>query len=75
MADSNRKGKEGRVRHAALPDHLCARLRMTKSEISETTSMPHMGLEAGSTSVRQAWDGAVSKVFFESPIVRLLGLG
>lgn len=48
---------------------------MTKSEISETTSTPYMGLEAGSTKARQAWDGAVCKVFFESPIVRLLKLG
>ena len=48
---------------------------MTKSEISETTSTPYMGLELGSTKARQAWDGAVCKVFFESPIVRLLKAG
>jgi pimeloyl-ACP methyl ester carboxylesterase len=48
---------------------------MTKSEIVETTSTPYMGLEYGSTKARQAWDGAVRKVFFESPIVRLMKLG
>ncbi|TXH75605.1 hypothetical protein [Thiobacillus sp.] len=48
---------------------------MTKSEITETTSTPYMGLELGSTKARQAWDGAVRKVFFESPIVRLLKEG
>ncbi|MGE5319852.1 MAG: lipase family alpha/beta hydrolase [Hyphomicrobiaceae bacterium] len=48
---------------------------MTKSEITETTSTPYMGLELGSTKARQAWDGAVRKVFFESPIVRLLKAG
>jgi hypothetical protein len=48
---------------------------MTKSEITETTSTPYMGLELGSTKTRQAWDGAVQKVFFESPIVRLMKEG
>ncbi|MBI1285241.1 MAG: hypothetical protein GC183_13050 [Thiobacillus sp.] len=48
---------------------------MTKSEITETTSTPYMGLEYGSTKSRQAWDGAVRKVFFESPVVRLMKLG
>ena len=48
---------------------------MTKSEITETTSTPYMGLELGSTKARQAWDGAVRKVFFESPIVRLMKEG
>ena len=48
---------------------------MTKSEIAETTSTPYMGLELGSTKVRQAWDGAVQKVFFESLIVRLMKEG
>ncbi|MEW6120186.1 MAG: hypothetical protein AB1593_08855 [Pseudomonadota bacterium] len=48
---------------------------MTKSEITETTSTPYMGLEYGSTKARQAWNGAVRKVFFESPIVRLMKLG
>ncbi len=48
---------------------------MTKSEITETTSTPYMGLEYGSTKARQAWNGAVRKVFFESPLVRLMKLG
>lgn len=48
---------------------------MTQSEITETTSTPYMGLELGSTKTRQACDGAVRKVFFESPIVRLLKKG
>lgn len=48
---------------------------MTKSEITETTSTPYMGLELGSTKMRQAWDGGVRKVFFESPIVRLMKAG
>ena len=48
---------------------------MTKTEITETTATPYMGLEYGSTKSRQAWNGAVRKVFFESPIVRLMKLG
>lgn len=48
---------------------------MTSAEVIETTSTPYMGLERGSTKVRQAWDGSVRKVFFESPIVRLLKAG
>ena len=48
---------------------------MTESEITETTSTPYMGLELGSTKARQAWDGTVRKVFFESPLVRLLKAG
>ncbi len=48
---------------------------MTRTEIEETTSTPYMGLEYGSTKSRQAWNGAVRKVFFESPVVRLMKLG
>lgn len=48
---------------------------MTRTEIEETTSTPYMGLEYGSTKSRQAWNGSVRKVFFESPIVRLMKLG
>lgn len=48
---------------------------MTKTEIAETTSTPYMGLEYGSTKSRQARNGAVRKVFFESPIVRLMKPG
>jgi hypothetical protein len=48
---------------------------MTQTEIEETTSTPYMGLEYGSTKSRQAWNGSVRKVFFESPIVRLMKLG
>ena len=45
---------------------------MTRAEIVETTSTPFMGLEAGSTKIRQAQDGSVVKFVFESPLVRLM---
>ena len=45
---------------------------MTRAEIVETTSTPYMGLEAGSTKIRQAQDGSVVKFVFESPLVRLM---
>ena len=45
---------------------------MTRAEIVETTSTPYMGLEAGSTKIRQAQDGSIVKFVFESPLVRLM---
>ena len=45
---------------------------MTRDEIVETTSTPFMGLEAGSTKMRQAQDGSIVKFVFESPLVRLM---
>lgn len=45
---------------------------MTQADIVETTSTPYMGLEAGSTKVRQAQDGSLVKFIFESPLVRLM---
>jgi hypothetical protein len=45
---------------------------MTRDEIVETTSTPFMGLETGSTKMRQAQDGSIVKFVFESPLVRLM---
>lgn len=45
---------------------------MTPSEIAATVATPYMGFNLGSTKVRQAWDGAVQRRVFESPLVRLM---
>lgn len=45
---------------------------MTRGEIEATTSTPYMGFNHGSTKARQYWDGAVTRHYFESPLVRLL---
>lgn len=45
---------------------------MTPSEIAGTVSTPYMGFNLGSTKIRQAWDGAVQRHIFESPLVRLM---
>jgi pimeloyl-ACP methyl ester carboxylesterase len=45
---------------------------MTRDDIIETTSTPYMGLETGSTKVRQAQDGSIVKFVFESPLIRLM---
>lgn len=44
---------------------------MTEREISDTVATPYMGFELGSTKIRQAWDGTVHRLIFESPLVRL----
>ncbi len=45
---------------------------MTPAEIAAAVAMPYMGFNLGSTKVRQAWDGAVKRCVFESPLVRLM---
>lgn len=45
---------------------------MTEREISDTVATPYMGFELGSTKIRQAWDGTVHRLIFESPLVRLM---
>ena len=45
---------------------------MSRADIVQTTATPYMGLEAGSTKVRQAVDGSIVKFVFESPLVRLM---
>lgn len=45
---------------------------MTPSEIADTVAEPHMGFNVGSTKVRQAWNGRVQRLIFESPLVRLM---
>lgn len=45
---------------------------MTPSEIAATVATPYMGFNLGSTKVRQAWDGSVTRHIFESPLVRLM---
>ena len=45
---------------------------MTPAEIAQTVSTPYMGFNLGATKVRQAWDGAVKRHVFESPLIRLM---
>ena len=44
----------------------------TQSEIEETVADPYMGFNVGSTKVRQLWTGDVDRLYFESPLVRLM---
>ena len=45
---------------------------MTPGEIAATVADPYMGLNLGSTKVRQTWDRKVSRHIFESPLIRLM---
>lgn len=45
---------------------------MTEREIQDTVATPYMGFELGATKIRQAWDGQVHRLIFESPLVRLM---
>lgn len=44
---------------------------MRSSDIQATTATPYMGFNAGSTRLRQRWDGDIDKHYFESPLIRL----
>jgi hypothetical protein len=44
----------------------------TEGEIEDTVADPYMGFNVGTTKIRQAWTGAVSRHYFESPVVRLM---
>lgn len=45
---------------------------MTQGEVEDTVADPYMGFNLGSTKTRQLWDKKVKKLFFESPVVRLM---
>lgn len=42
------------------------------AEVDNTVADPYMGFNIGATVVRQDWEGAVHRHYFESPLVRLM---
>jgi hypothetical protein len=44
----------------------------TSGEVEDTVSDPYMGFNLGSTRVRTAWTGKTERLYFESPLVRLM---
>jgi PGAP1-like protein len=44
----------------------------TSSEIEDTVSDPYMGFNLGSTRTRTVWTGKTERLYFESPLVRLM---
>ncbi len=44
----------------------------TSSEVEDTVSDPYMGFNLGSTRVRTVWTGQTDRLYFESPLVRLM---
>lgn len=44
----------------------------TEAAVEETVATPYMGLNLGSTKVRQDWRGRPVKYIFESPLIRLM---
>ncbi len=60
------------VKRAKYPIIYVRGYAMTEKEIVDTVSTPYMGFELGSTKVRQAWDGTIKRLIFESPITRLM---
>jgi hypothetical protein len=44
----------------------------TDSEVEDTVSDPYMGFNLGSTRIRTVWTGETERLYFESPLVRLM---
>ena len=44
----------------------------TSNEVEDTVSDPYMGFNLGSTRVRTVWTGQTDRLYFESPLVRLM---
>ena len=44
----------------------------SQSGVEDTVADPYMGFNAGSTKLRQKWDGAIDRHIFESPLIRLM---
>jgi hypothetical protein len=44
----------------------------TSNEVEDTVSDPYMGFNLGSTRVRTVWTGNTERLYFESPLVRLM---
>ena len=45
---------------------------MRRRDIEDTVGTPYMGFNLGSTKIRQSTSGAVKRLIFESPLVRLM---
>ena len=44
----------------------------TSGDVEDTVSDPYMGFNLGSTRVRTVWTGKTERLYFESPLVRLM---
>src|SRR5262249_52471738 len=44
----------------------------TDDAVEDTVSDPYMGFNLGSTRIRTVWDGKADRLYFESPLVRLM---
>jgi hypothetical protein len=44
----------------------------TDAEVEDTVADPYMGFNLGSTRIRTAWTGETERLYFESPLVRLM---
>jgi hypothetical protein len=44
----------------------------TSGEVEDTVSDPYMGFNLGSTRTRTVWTGKTERLYFESPLVRLM---
>lgn len=44
----------------------------TSNEVEDTVSDPYMGFNLGATRVRTIWTGKTDRLYFESPLVRLM---
>lgn len=61
-----------RIEHPYYPIIFVRGYAGSQHAIEEAVSDPYMGLNLGSTRLRQLWTGDVVKYFFESPLVRLM---
>lgn len=41
-------------------------------EVEDTVADPYMGFNLGATKLRQRWEGTIERLYFESPLVRLM---
>lgn len=63
---------ESRIVHPYYPIIYVRGYAGTSSEVEDTVSDPYMGFNLGSTRVRTVWTGRTDRLYFESPLVRLM---
>jgi len=61
-----------RIEHPYYPIIYVRGYAGTDNDIEDTVSDPYMGFNLGSTRIRTVWTGETERLYFESPLVRLM---
>jgi len=75
IAKERQRGRtmtDSKITHPYYPIIYVRGYAGTSGDVEDTVSDPYMGFNLGSTRVRTVWTGKTERLYFESPLVRLM---